>query len=673
MSYIETLWEELTGDTLFQKINLKYLAFITIFLSIHISGKEVKDHIEEGEMFFKERRYRQALSQYQLALSKNPSSLRAHLGFAKSSLKLGSKADALNSFKKVLELDNKNSEAISGIAKILTMDGNYQKAIELVKVGLNENPYNSLLIKSEAAILLEKGDYELAYRKLENAKYKTSVDYDFNILLVQAYIESKHFKKARKLLKDILKNYPENPQTFIEQAKLNFKVAGEKKVKNLEKLMKRSLSLLQTAYALDQNNDEGAKLLVKNLIWLDKLKDANVYCSQLIEKHPRDSSLWYLNAYLNSRIGNKNKAVKSYSRSIRWNAFDEIGRYAAENFAVKNLNEYNSLRKKLGKYRYNRYKLDLSDFLYRDAEFNLNRSLLLIPRSKKLNKLALKFYDRNKNLTGLIHILEKMRESNPKNVKIQNRIRTTLRRMKRSLAYKEGFIKMDGLHEFTFRNPPKIFIFDPSPEKFLPDHPDSPIIIGDSIKFALNQKPEINVIQGKDERKIRNKIGNLKGSTSYTKGIYYSYDNLSVLDSYTKKFGTFIRFVGYGKFASYKERIDFDFHVYDRRIGKVICNVDMMLRGKNALVELSNRVSEKIVKCLPKSGNIIKIKTDRVIVNLGRVDGIKKGDMLLVKRDSRNISKLKVKELDELLSSAVPLSRNWKRNIGKNDKVYIIK
>ncbi|MCB1191296.1 MAG: tetratricopeptide repeat protein [Leptospiraceae bacterium] len=649
------------------------LFFITFHVVGDLFAKEVSKHIEEGEKYFQDKSYRQALSQYQLAIAKNPGSLRAHLGFAKSSLRLGSKADALNSFKKVLELDPKNSEAIAGVAEILSLDGNFQDAIRLIKVGLNDNPYDPLLIKSEAAILLKKGDHELALRKLEDAKYKTTVDYDFNILLVQAYIESKRFKQAKKLIEEILQKYPENPQTFIEKAKLNFKLASSKEVKNLDVLMKKSLSLLQTAYSLDQNNDEGAKLLVKNLIWLGKLEDALVYNKQLLEKYPKNSSLWYINAYLYVRMGNTNEAAKSYQNLIQWNDFDEIGRYSAENFSLHNLNEHNQLRRNLGKYRYNRYKLDLSDFLYRDAEFNINRSLLLIPRSKKLNKLALDFYSRNKNLTGLVHVLEKMRDSNPDNLKIQNKIQNTMGRMKKSLAYREGFIKMDGLHEYEFRKPPEIFIFDPTPKKFLPDHPDSPVIIGESIKFALSHKPEVKVVKRKNEAKIRSMIGKISGNTAYTNGIYYSYDNLSVLDNYRKNTGSFIRFVGYGNFNEGKEKLDIDFHVYDRSIGKVICNIDMMLRGKNALVELSTRVSERVVKCLPKSGNVIKIKEDEIIVNLGLVDGIKKDQMLIVKRNGKDISKLKIKVVDELISSAVPLSRNWKRYIGLNDKVFILK
>ena len=131
-------------------MNLKILYIFIISISLSLfpiisifpREKEAGEYILLGEKFLKEKNYRESLVNYKAALLKNPGSIKANIGFAKSSLFLGSKLDAELGFKRTLELDSKNREAIAGLAEIQADLGKYKEAEELLEKSLKEEPYN---------------------------------------------------------------------------------------------------------------------------------------------------------------------------------------------------------------------------------------------------------------------------------------------------------------------------------------------------------------------------------------------------------------------------------------------------------------------------------------------------------------------------------------------------
>ena len=136
----------------------KFFLVLLIFLISHlVYSQSTAEHLALGEKAFREKKYRQALANFKSALDENPASNKANLGFAKSSLALGSRLDSLNSYKKVLENDPKNKEALSGVAEIMSLEGSSSEALEIVEAGLRDEPYNVILLIERATILLRMG------------------------------------------------------------------------------------------------------------------------------------------------------------------------------------------------------------------------------------------------------------------------------------------------------------------------------------------------------------------------------------------------------------------------------------------------------------------------------------------------------------------------------------
>ena len=260
--------------------------------------KEAGEYIQLGDKFLKEKNYREALVNFKQALLKNSGSIKANLGFAKSSFFLGSKLDAEIGFKRTLELDAKNKEAIAGLAEIQADMGKFKEAQELLESSLKEEPYSPELLLARAYVLLKAGKNKLALIKLEEAKKRVAQTYEFKLLLAKVYIANKDFKKATLIIDELISKHPENPNSFNQKAILNFEMLKDST--DSYRLMKETYAFLHTALSLDGDNFESKRLLIKNLLWLgkydsedkpEKYNEAKKYAQDLLNDFPKDPYL----------------------------------------------------------------------------------------------------------------------------------------------------------------------------------------------------------------------------------------------------------------------------------------------------------------------------------------------------------------------------------------------
>ncbi|HNN77740.1 MAG TPA: tetratricopeptide repeat protein, partial [Leptospiraceae bacterium] len=385
-------------------------------ISLAAQDKEAGEYIQLGEKFLKEKNYREALVSYKQALIKNPGSIRANLGFAKSSLNLGSKQDAETGFKRTLELDSKNREAIAGLAEIQADLGKYKEAMDLLESSLKEEPYNPELLLARAYVLLKAGKNKLALIKLEEAKKRVVQNYEFKLLLAKVYIANKDFKKANQIVDDLIAKHPENPNSFNQKAILNFEMLKDSS--DTYRLMKETYTLLHTALSLDGNNHESKRLLIKNLLWLgkfdttdnlEKYAEAKKITLDLLHDYPNDPYLQYISGYISYKLNHGEDSAENYLRLLELQELNELGRFSAENYAISKLNENHTLRVTLGKYRLDRYRATRNEYLYNEAFFHLKRAEKLIPTNSELKQELLEYYYRNGDLYRLLHYLTKMR------------------------------------------------------------------------------------------------------------------------------------------------------------------------------------------------------------------------------------------------------------------------
>lgn len=647
-------------------------------ISLAAQDKEAGEYIQLGEKFLKEKNYREALVSYKQALIKNPGSIRANLGFAKSSLNLGSKQDAETGFKRTLELDSKNREAIAGLAEIQADLGKYKEAMDLLESSLKEEPYNPELLLARAYVLLKAGKNKLALIKLEEAKKRVVQNYEFKLLLAKVYIANKDFKKANQIVDDLIAKHPENPNSFNQKAILNFEMLKDSS--DTYRLMKETYTLLHTALSLDGNNHESKRLLIKNLLWLgkfdttdnlEKYAEAKKITLDLLHDYPNDPYLQYISGYISYKLNHGEDSAENYLRLLELQELNELGRFSAENYAISKLNENHTLRVTLGKYRLDRYRATRNEYLYNEAFFHLKRAEKLIPTNSELKQELLEYYYKNGDLYRLLHYLTKMRDDNVDDMKIHNRLENVYHKYKQTLIYREGFTSESGRMNQGFRTEPEIFIFDPEPDKSLYTYPDASLQIANAIKFAISLHPNLKLISGSEEAQIRNAIKKKKGVEAYTESVYYSPDSIDILDI-DRKEGSRIRYIAYGTFTEDKNNLTVRYKIYDRVSGKIIDTINTTASNRNSIAEISVRVAKRISNSIPLDGRIIKINQDGVIVNLGTKDGIDKDFILEAVIPGQDNIKMKVITVDEYVSKAIPEEKGWGKNLSLRDRIIVV-
>lgn len=646
-----------------------YLVLLIFLISHLVYSQSTAEHLALGEKAFREKKYRQALANFKSALDENPASNKANLGFAKSSLALGSRLDSLNSYKKVLENDPKNKEALSGVAEIMSLEGSSSEALEIVEAGLRDEPYNVILLIERATILLRMGKNELALRRLDEAKKKINDNYEYFLLLAKANIANRNYAKATEIIDQLLKQYPDNADVFYEKAYLKYQLASRESNREIRKeLMNDSLSFLETSLSLDPKHENSRVLGVKIQIWLGKYEDAFQFTKELLIDFPNDPATIHYNAYLANYLGDRKEATRSYTNLLTIDEMNIVARYAIEDYVLKNSAERDSLRNKLGLYRFDLYDKSTNELEYKIANYHINRTNLLIPDNKKLRSTlvedSFRFGDKQKLLSTLLL----QRKENPDDVKITNRIENLVKKIKDTLSYMEGFSDRDGLLQSDLRTEPEIFLFDLKPEEFIPDFPDTPQVLTSSLKFALSLKPQVKMVIGDEEKAIREAIEDSQGKTNFTNSIYYSSEALEFLNLKRRRDNT-VRYVGYGTFKNTPTSISVNYNIYDRTTGKNIRNININTFGRNRLEDFSARLADEIVANLPLQGKIIKVKKESVILNIGLRDGIRKGDVLIAEDKGKEFGTLKVTEVDDYLSEAEFDDMNWRKIIARGFSV----
>ncbi|MDX1960825.1 MAG: tetratricopeptide repeat protein [Leptospiraceae bacterium] len=647
------------------------LVLLLSALSSGINSETVSNYLKLADASYKEKHYRQALSYYRSAMHLNPDSSKSILGFAKSSLALGSLEDAKLSFLKILDKDKKNKDAISGLGEIYSLEGKFEESLSILEEGLRDEPYNPTLLITRATVYLRMGKNEIALRRLEEAKSKVNSNYEYNLLLARAYTANKKYKQANEIITTLINEYPENPESFLEKAKLNFELASkETNDETLVELMNDSFYRLETALKLDRENVTAKRLMIKNYIWLDQMEEALRLCEELLINFPSDTTLLYYHAFLSSRLNKDDKAADSYSQLLKLEDLNAIARYAAYRFAVSKLSEKHSLRLYLGRNRLEQYKKFIDEYAYSIANFQLHLAKDLIPENRELKKVLIDHYYKFGNRRELLKMLLKYRIDDPDDIKINNRLEAVLKGIKDSLTYKEGLMDGEGKLISGIRNQSEIFLFDLKPMNFLPDYPNASIQLTHAIKYSISLKSSLKVLEPDDEKKVRKALSSGKPDEKYTNAIYFNPNVLNKLNL-GRKSEDMIRYIGYGEFQIEKGEIKVNFNLYDRITGRIIENSLFSVSGRNSVGIIATRIAEVVTKKLPIVGKIIKLKSDSAIINLGFRDGIKKGNVFTIESESKEFGDIEIVETDEYISKGVINFPHWKETVGTGFKVKL--
>ncbi len=647
-----------------------FFSSLLIFFLIYSdrAATEIQDYLQKGEEYYRARDYKNSVIQFKSALTMNPSSKKALLGFAKSSLIIGEKKDALESYKRILELDAKNRDALLGLSFYHIGQEKFEDALKIVNSVLETDPYDPDALVALSRIYLKTGRKELALKKLEEAKRKTAQNKEFLLMLASAYTATGKFQAGDDLLSGLITENPNYPDAYFGMASLKVSLASVENYDNRIRLMEEAYLNLKNALSIDTFYPDARKLFAKVCIYLRKYDEAGKVLETLTDDFRSDHQIRYLHAYILEKNGETDKVSGEFRKILKGNELDDIARFYSEEFSMKNLKENSELRSGLGEYRMERMRFDKRNFLYVDPNYNLMRAKILIPQKKALRQELLDYYLERGFAKEFLNLLIKIRNDDPTDFKIQNRLESALKKQKESLSHQEGFLQFDvnGIKENFEKSPPEIFLFDIFPEEFLDYKPNAANLIAKSLKFYLSQKPSIKVINGKEDRKIREEIISKSTPFPYTNGVYFFRELMGVLDD-ARKNSNPIRFVGHGSYLLNGDTLSVKYWIYDIETGKNISEFKVTSSGRGYLGDVTIRLAQKITSTLPVSGRTIKVKPGSVIVNVGGREGIKLKQKIVFEKNGTTLGEGVVEKIDGLVSEVIPVFSNWQSVLSIGD------
>jgi tetratricopeptide (TPR) repeat protein len=205
---------------------------------------EAAKAIGKGDTYFNAGLYKEALSQYQIALDTRSEDLELRLKIAQSQLRMGLLTEALSTYDRALELDPASTQAYRGKAELLLQAGRpkelealleelkakpgfealvaflegehastlgrHQEAIEKFRLALEKDPGLELAARGLAKSLLDTGDHEQAISVLADLSQKNPNDLWVSATLANLYQEGGENGKAIEILANLVQKSPSN-------------------------------------------------------------------------------------------------------------------------------------------------------------------------------------------------------------------------------------------------------------------------------------------------------------------------------------------------------------------------------------------------------------------------------------------------------------------------------
>ena len=182
--------------------------------------------------------------------------------------------NAINAYKKAIELDRENLEAIRGLAQNLSNDGQSDAALEQYKIIADANPEDWQTYLRIAEIYRKGGKFDLALESLKKAQSMApdSLEAPYNIAAV--YQSQGRYDEAIQVMQDLLKKSEKTDNSYSQAEKNNRSVFLER---------------LGTIYR-DNNNDPQAIDTFRKMLLLGDENAERGY-QQIIDTY-REAKQW---------------------------------------------------------------------------------------------------------------------------------------------------------------------------------------------------------------------------------------------------------------------------------------------------------------------------------------------------------------------------------------------
>lgn len=567
--------------------------FILICLSAYVMAQtpSLIELQKEAETTFLENDIYQSIAIFKEIIKKNPSYFDARLGIAEAYLVLEEYEEASIHVSKAIFLNRGSIEAKILYGRILTGQGDFLKAGSFYISILKEQPNNTGALLASAELEVAEGNILKALELYKNALKKSPGNRKALISSIILFDSMNEITISETYIDQILILYPENAHVNYITAKHYYE--SDK--------INTALEYATRSFDIDSGNPDTIFLLSLIYISLEKYDRAVVLIEDSLNITRSNSEIWYLLGEVYLKLGNIDKSIYCYATAIRYDPQNELPRIALENTLIAHKPINDPVRKKYADYHFQQGVEFINRNYAIQARNEFRRGLLVDPHSTEGKKLYAGLMKTDGYLNKYLSMLENIASERPDDKDLAD--------------------ELEIYHSI---------ISDTVSERW-------------GIDQFLIEVPKYNVELFLSESGI--------SYNTFNEGIHlgyylihtlHGYENIEAyFNAYPSDFSTAYR-TARNKDSDYFIIFDFrdtqrsfsaEAKIYHSGTGSLLMEIPIFRTGNQRISLSLQIISRTLSESLPKWSEIIERKFNRVLLNVGKIQGTNEGDIFLVIRE----------------------------------------
>lgn len=601
------------------------------------------------------------------ALKINPNYFDAIMGVANTYFFLGEYDEAYKRIIDAEKITTNNFNVLNLKAKILLVLGKKEEGKKTLDIILKQDPYNIDAIIGLSQYHLLNGDINsalVAYLGNSTTLGAYSIAPRNKTVLISLalfYEFQKDLNKALSYTKEALIYYPYDAQTQLLAGRIYYK----------KKEYELARQYVENAIGFSNDLEEGYIIISQILISQNKFEEALDYIKNIIENDPKKLQYYYIYAYLLSKLGRHEEAIEILNKGLILDSDNEFIRAFVDE-EIKNIypNILDENRKKYSDYYYKIAQGYISENSYDKAQALLEEALNIYNGNKEIRKSLSKIQLSRGFIATYIQQLDILIKNGGLTPQEEKQIKESRENyqdiVKNSVANKWGIKEFEvQKRKLTFR------IFYKEEDQFLNYFRAEEFLVN-KLQRTLEKYPKISF---------------------KALGIFdvYDYEPMRV-SSYSEAFRIAKESnTDYYMVVSFKESGQFvqeNIQIYVSNLGKLIYENNFYSGGKYKLLKSYYKIGDELNSVFQLSGDIVTLNGNEGIINLGKADNIKVGDIFYAIKpqnitlsnstlnfsyEEKNLTgKIQITALDDQIAEFKIIDMSILNSVGESNQVIIV-
>jgi tetratricopeptide (TPR) repeat protein len=543
----------------------------------------------KAEITLEENDIYNSIAYFREIIELNPTFFDARLGLSKAYFLLGEYEEALIHINKAIFLNQVSIEAQILYGRILTGRGEFQSST---------NIFNDILKKQENNIsaVLGLAELEVAQGNILNAinLYKTTLKkFPRNRkALISSIIlfDSINNNNSDDYVGQVLSLYPEDAYVNYIAAKHYYKTEE----------YERALFYAERSFDINSDNQDTVFLLSIIYIFQEKYELAFKHIDDSLKLNRENPDFWYLLGEIYIKLSNPDKAIFSYATALSYGKQNELPRIALENALIKYKPINDPLRVKYAKYHFEQGMDLINKNFSTMAKNEFRRGLLLFPHSVEGQKLYARLIKTNGLNNTYFSMLQSISDENPDNLELLDEVEIYDSILSNTVS--ENW----ELDQFIIESP-----------RF-------------NIDIFLNKTSSvINIFN--EGRHIGLYLIHALHSHENIEGNFFE-DPSEFTDAYRIARNSGSDYFMIFDFMDTERSFSLEANIYHSQTGSLLLTLPVFKTGNQKIILSLVKISRILSEVLPKWSKIIDRKFNRILMNIGKVQGTIVGDIFYIIR-----------------------------------------